>query len=107
MNETIQAILDIDRSTKELEEQTEKTLAQELQHTRDCMNQMQRESSEMMRREAEAEMRAIEENRMAEEEALKSTLNEQIATIWRFFDAHREEMAEEWFNRLRAEDGIL
>lgn len=106
MNETIQAILDIDRSTQNLEEQTAQTLSDEAQHTREVMLQMQKASHEEMRREADAQIHTIEQNRIAEEQALKSTLDEQIATIWRFFDAHREEMAEEWFERLREEDGI-
>ena len=59
-----------------------------------------------MRDEAEQKVEAIEQKRKIEESNLASTSQDQIAIIWRFFDAHREKMATEWFQRLRDDDGI-
>jgi len=59
-----------------------------------------------MRDEAEQKVEAIEQKRKKEESDLASTSQDQIAIIWRFFDAHREKMATEWFQRLRDDDGI-
>lgn len=106
MNETMRAILDIDRSTKELADRTQQTLDQEMDNTRQVMSKLQKEIQASMRQETEEKIKAIEENRIKEESALKSTLDEQIAMIWRFFDGQREVMAEEWFEKLRDDDGI-
>ena len=106
MNETIQAILEIDRSTKKLKEDTERILEEEMNNTRSVMADLQKESNRQMRDEAEQKVEAIEQKRKIEESNLASTSQDQIAIIWRFFDAHREKMATEWFQRLRDDDGI-
>ena len=59
-----------------------------------------------MRDEAEQKVEAIEQKRKIEESNLASTSQDQIAIIWRFFDAYREKMGTEWFQRLRDDDGI-
>lgn len=42
MNETIQAILEIDRSTKKLKEDTERILEEEMNNTRSVMADLQK-----------------------------------------------------------------
>lgn len=106
MNETIQAILDIDRSTRELKENTAHVLEEEMNNTRMVMAELQREANRQMREQAEKQVQAIEQKRKEDESALVSTSEEQIEVIWRFFDAHREKMAAEWFARLRDDNGI-
>ena len=81
MNETIQAILEIDRSTKKLKEDTERILEEEMNNTRSVMADLQKESNRQMRDEAEQKVEAIEQKRKKEESDLASTSQDQIAII--------------------------
>ena len=100
MNETISALLKIDRDTEKLKKDTESLIEQERANAGKVIDDFAVESEKRAKDRADKAIADIEKENIKTINALKDASDKEIAELEAFFDAEKSDLSDRAFRKL-------